>query len=109
MEINQLYTKATREIAKKKAPLVPDNIEAWSNFSKTVFKEGVLSEKTKQLIAIAVAHVTQCPNCIIDHTAEAVKKGATKEELMEAVCVAAEMHACGAFAHAHSVMDEGEL
>jgi len=106
MENNQLYTKATSEIAKGKASFIPDDIEAWSNSSKTVFKDGVLSEKTKQLIAIAVAHVTQCPYCIIDHTAQAVKKGANREEVMEAVCVAAEMHACGSSTHAPSVMDE---
>jgi alkylhydroperoxidase/carboxymuconolactone decarboxylase family protein YurZ len=63
MENNQLYTKATREIAEKKASLVSDSIEAWSSFRKTVFKEGALPEKTKQLIAVAVAHVTQCPYC----------------------------------------------
>ena len=109
MENNQLYTKATREIAEKKASLVSDSIEAWSNFSKTVFKDGALPEKTKQLIAVAVAHVTQCPYCIRDHTAQAVKKGATKEEIAEAICVAAELHACASFAHAPSAMDDGEF
>ena len=108
MENNQLHTKATREIAEEQTSLVADSIEAWSNFSKTVFKDGVLPEKTKQLIAVAVAHVTQCPYCIRDHTAQAVKKGAKKEEIMEAICVAAEMHACAAYAHAPSVIDEVE-
>ena len=108
MENNQLYIKAMREIAEKETSLVLDSIETWSNFSKTVFKEGVLPEKTKRLIAVAVAHVTQCPYCIRDHTAQAFKKGANKEEIMEAICVAAELHACAAFAHAPSVIDEME-
>jgi len=43
-------------------------LEAWRNFSKTVFEAGALPEKTKQLIAVAVAHVTQCPYCIKSHT-----------------------------------------
>lgn len=33
-------------------------MEAWRNFSRTTLKEGALPKKTKQLIAIAVAHVT---------------------------------------------------
>jgi AhpD family alkylhydroperoxidase len=108
MDNNQLYPKATREMAEKKAALAPDSIEAWRNFSKTVFKEGTLPEKTKQLIAIAVAHVTQCPYCIRSHTAQAIKKGASKEEIMEAIWVAAEMRAGAAFAHASIAMDEME-
>ena len=105
---NQLFPQVTAELAKKKAELAPDNIEAWRNFSKTVFKAGDLDEKTKQLIAIAVAHVTQCPYCIRSHTAQAMRKGATKEQIMEAIWVASEMRAGAAYAHATIAMDEME-
>jgi|SRR5690606_1922288 len=103
-----LFPAATREISKKKAALAPDAMDAWRNFSRTVFKEGALDEKTKQLIAVAVAHVTQCPYCIRGHTAQAMKKGASKEELMEAIWVAAEMRAGAATAHAAIAIDEME-
>ena len=105
---NQLFPQVTAELAKKKAELAPDNIEAWRNFSKTVFKAGALDEKTKQLIAIAVAHVTQCPYCIRSHTAQAMRKGVTKEQIMEAIWVASEMRAGAAYAHATIAMDEME-
>lgn len=108
MENNQLYPKATREITEKKTVLAPESFEAWRNFSKTVFKEGALPEKTKQLIAVAVAHVTQCPYCIRSHTAQAIKKGASQEEIMEAIWVAAEMRAGAAVAHASIAVDEME-
>ena len=55
----------------------------------------------KQIIAVAVAHVTQCPYCIQGHTKAAIRAGASPEELMEAIWVAAEMRAGGAFAHAN--------
>lgn len=97
---NKLYPKATREDAKKKADLAPEQIEAWRNFSKTVFKEGSLDEKTKQLIAVAVGHVTQCPYCIKAHTPQAMRKGANKEEIMEAIWIAAAGRASGAYSHA---------
>jgi AhpD family alkylhydroperoxidase len=37
--------------------------------------------------------VTQCPSCIRGHTKAAVRHGATPEEVMEAIWVAAEMRA----------------
>lgn len=108
MKNDQLYPESTREINEKKAALAPEIIEAWRNFSKVVFMEGALDEKTKQLIAVAVAHVTQCPYCIRGHTAQALRKGASKEELMEAIWVASEMRAGAAYAHASIALDEME-
>lgn len=106
MENNQLYPVVSQEIAEKRKVLAPDTLEAFRNFSRTVFKEGALSEKTKQLIAIAVAHVTQCPYCIRGHSTQALKKGASQEEIMEAIWVASEMRAGAAYAHASIAIDE---
>ena len=64
-----------------------------------------MPEKTKQLIAVAVAHVTQCPYCIRGHTELALNKGATEQEVMEAIWVAAEMRAGAAYAHANLALD----
>ena len=74
-----------------------------------MFEAGALPSKVKQLIAVAVAHVTQCPYCIQGHVKAALRQGATQRELMEAIWVAAEMRAGGAFAHANlaiQTMDE---
>lgn len=106
MNNENIYPKSSKELTDKKTALAPENMEAWRNFSKTVFKEGHLPEKTKQLIAVAVAHVTQCPYCIKSHTKQAMRKGASNEEIMEAIWVAAEMRAGAAFAHATIAMDE---
>ncbi|HET7361868.1 MAG TPA: carboxymuconolactone decarboxylase family protein, partial [Salinimicrobium sp.] len=105
----ELFPPATPEMSKKRAELAPEITEAFRNFSKTVFKEGALDEKTKQLIAVAVAHVTQCPYCIKGHTKIAKRKGASNEELMEAIWVASEMRAGGAYAHAALALDEMEI
>lgn len=101
-----LFPNATPETAKAKAALAPAQIETWRNFSKSVYKEGVLDEKTKQLIAVAVAHVTQCPYCIRAHVPQAYRKGASKAEIMEAIWVAAEMAAGAAYSHGNIAMDE---
>lgn len=105
MENKPLFTAGSPELNQEKATLAPANIEAWRNFSRTVFQAGALDEKTKQIIAVAVAHVTQCPYCIRAHTATALRKGASKEELMEAIWVAAEMRAGAAYAHANIAME----
>lgn len=106
METNNLYPKVTKTLADKRAALAPEIMEAWKNFSTTVFSEGALPEKTKQLIAVAVAHVTQCPYCIKSHTKQAIRKGASQQEIMEAVWVASEMRAGAAFAHSVIALDE---
>ena len=95
-----VYPTFTRELAAHRAELAPESNEAFQAFSRQVFADGALPEKTKQLIAVAVAHVTQCPYCIKGHTKAARRAGATAEEMMEAVWVAAEMRAGGAYAHA---------
>lgn len=104
----QVFPPATRESAKKKADMAPEQIEAWRNFSKEVFKDGDLDSKTKQLIAVAVAHVTQCPYCIKAHTKGSKKAGATNDEIMEAVWIAAEMRAGAAYAHSNIALEEIE-
>lgn len=90
----------TSEIAQRRKELAPHTHDAFEAFSKAVFSDGALDEKTKQLIAVAVAHTTQCPYCIQGHTKLASRKGATDEQIMEAIWVAAEMRAGGAYAHA---------
>ena len=106
MKSESLFPKASKELADKRTSLAPEIMESWNNFSHTVFKEGALPEKTKQLIAVAVAHVTQCPYCIKSHTRHAMRKGASREEIMEAIWVAAEMRAGGAYAHSVISIDE---
>ena len=94
-----VYPSATTEIAQRRKELAPEIHDAFQTFSRAVFSAGALPEKMKQLIAVAAAHVTQCPYCIAGHTRLARRKGASDQEIMEAIWVAAEMRAGGAYAH----------
>ena len=58
-----------------------------------------------RIIAVAVAHGTQCPWCIEGHVKAARRAGATQEQIMEAIWVAAEMRAGAAFAHSIKSLD----
>jgi AhpD family alkylhydroperoxidase len=100
------HPPVTRELAEARRALAPEAEDAFRAFSQKVFADGALPAKTKQLIAVAVAHVTQCPYCIKGHAKAARRHGATPEEVMEAVWVAAEMRAGGAWAHATLALAE---
>jgi AhpD family alkylhydroperoxidase len=101
----KMYPPVTRELSQRRRVLAPAAQAAFDAFGKAVFADGALSTKAKQIIAVAVGHVTQCPYCIKGHTEAAQRAGATPEELMEAVWVAAEMRAGGAFAHSVLMLD----
>lgn len=96
---DSVYPTSSPEIAEKRRALAPETEKAFQAFSRQVFAAGALDTKVKQLIAVAVAHATQCPYCIRGHTKAALRHGATPQELMEAIWVAAEMRAGGAYAH----------
>ncbi|MCB1504983.1 MAG: carboxymuconolactone decarboxylase family protein [Hyphomicrobiaceae bacterium] len=99
------FPKATRAHADHRRELAPQAEDAFRAFSKAVFADGALDARTKQLIAVATAHVTQCPWCIEGHVKAARREGASDEQIMEAVWVAAEMRAGAAYAHSVKVLE----
>ena len=105
---DSIYPPPSKELAAKRRELAPDIQAAFDAFSQRVFADGALPAKMKQIIAVAVAHVTQCPYCIKGHTKAALRHGATPQELMEAIWVAAEMRAGGSYAHSVIALEEME-
>lgn len=61
-----------------------DRMAAWGGISQAAFKGGALDAKTKELIAAALGLAARCDYCIVHHVYEALKAGATREELIEA-------------------------
>lgn len=102
---DQLYPSATLAATKQRSALAPKVNEAFRQFSQAVFDDGALDRKTKQLIAVAVAHVTQCAYCIRGHTKAAIREGASDEQIMEAIWVASEMRAGATYAHSLVALD----
>jgi len=97
--MSDLYPQATHDLSRLRRALAPEAAAAFHKFSEAVFADGALPRKTKHIIAVAVAHVTQCPYCIRGHTRAALRDGVSQQELMEAIWVGAEMRAGAAFAH----------
>ncbi|MHB1691075.1 MAG: carboxymuconolactone decarboxylase family protein [Thiomonas sp.] len=105
MPTSTVYPRTDHELTQMRRDLAPDQLAAFRQFSKQAFAEGALDARTKRLIAVAVAHVTQCPYGIRGHTSAARKAGASPQQIMEAIWVAAEMRAGAAYAHSLLALD----
>ena len=71
-----------------------------------VFEEGALCAREKSLIALAVSHVVQCPYCIDAYTGDGLQRGITKEEMMEALHVAAAIRGGASLVHGVQMMNK---
>lgn len=89
---------------RKLRELKPDAFNAFVEFDRKAFEDGALPLKVKELIAVATAHVTQCPYCIDAHTKRAEKAGASATEIAEAIFVAMALRAGGSWAHSAIAM-----
>src|SRR2546425_87300 len=97
---NHYHDENDLKLLKEMSKLAPEEFKAWANLDGIVAREdGRIPRKYRELIAVAVAHTTQCVYCIEVHTKNAKKAGASKEEVVEAVLLAAALRAGGAAAH----------
>jgi AhpD family alkylhydroperoxidase len=85
--------------------LSPDTLIGYQTLSKAGQKTGLLDAKTRELIALAVAVTSRCDGCITVHTGEALRHGATREEIAEALGVAIALNAGAALVYSARVMD----
>lgn len=97
--MSDFYVSDNGKQFKRLRELAPDMMKGFLEFDTAVFKDGAIPSKTKELMAITAAHVTQCPWCIEAHVTRAKEKGCTDAEIAEAVWVAAAMRAGAAFSH----------
>lgn len=72
----------------------------------SVFSDGALSAREKSLIALAVAHAVQCAYCIDAYSVDALEKGGTPEQMMEAVHVAAAIRGGASLVHGVQMMNK---
>ncbi|MGE0039978.1 MAG: arsenosugar biosynthesis-associated peroxidase-like protein [Vicinamibacterales bacterium] len=80
----------------KEAPELWEKFSAWYG---AVFQEGALTAREKSLIALAVAHAVQCPYCIDAYSSDSLEKGATAEQMTEAVHVSAAIRGGASLVH----------
>lgn len=85
--------------------LSPDTLKGYLALSGAGAKTSHLDGKTRELIALAVAVTTRCDGCITVHVDAALKEGASREEIAEALGVAVALNAGAALVYSARVMD----
>jgi len=76
---------AEKSLLERKLPQVA---KSFGELFRASFFEGALSLKTKELIAMCVGLAVNCPECAKGHAEQALKAGATEDEMAEALAVA---------------------
>lgn len=97
--IESLYQKSSFKRITELKKYAPEAFTSFFEFNNKALAEGELSGKLKELIAVAVAHITGCPYCIELHVTDAKKAASSKEEVAEAIFVATALKAGSSFAH----------
>jgi AhpD family alkylhydroperoxidase len=93
---------------KKLHPRFLENCKSYAPFlelEKKTFADGALSRKVKELMALSISIVTKCEPCMEWHAQQALRAGATDEEIYEAVDVAVEMGGGPAAAYARFALN----
>jgi AhpD family alkylhydroperoxidase len=85
--------------------LTPDSVRGYQTLSAANAKDSKLGAKVRELISLAVAVTTHCDGCITIHTDNALKAGATREEIAEALGVAMAMNAGAALIYSLRTLD----
>lgn len=67
---------------------MPDTIRTLFRFVETAQKEGALTAREKELIAIGISLYHRCEDCIAVHVFNALKAGCRREEILEAAGIA---------------------
>ena len=81
--------KELSEFSVKMEEKCPDLAKSFYHLQDSIiYKEGELSIKDKQLIALGIAVSKGCEYCVYYHTSGAMKGGATEKEILEAASVA---------------------
>ncbi|MBN1120609.1 MAG: carboxymuconolactone decarboxylase family protein [Anaerolineae bacterium] len=83
-EIYKTVTKMMGELGQD----IPDVMGAFQQLHHAGSDEGALSSKVKELIALSIAITVRCNGCIAFHVHDALKAGASREEITEAIGVA---------------------
>jgi AhpD family alkylhydroperoxidase len=84
-----------------------NNVKTYKPFlelEEKAFSDGALDKKTKELMAISISIVTKCEPCMEWHLNQAMKAGATDEQIYETIDVAIEMGGGQAGAYARFVL-----
>ncbi len=82
----------------------PELLRGFGGLFQAVMKEGALSVREKELIALGIAVAETCVPCLNLHVEKSLNAGATPEQILEAAGVAVMMRGGPAFTHVPEVI-----
>lgn len=81
----------SRELKEQSATLIraiPETMRGYQAMMRASALDGALTAKVKELMALAAGIVARCEGCIIYHVENAVRQGATRDEVAETIGIA---------------------
>jgi AhpD family alkylhydroperoxidase len=100
----EYFAKFKTDIEKMKAE-IPDTIQGFGGLFMKVMKDGALTAKEKELIALSIGVAVHCPPCIRSHVQKCLEAGASRQQILEAASVAVMMAGGPAYVHIPMVLD----
>jgi len=88
------YENTANDVRKEALELykaAPDVMRSFQGLMSAVGKEGALSVKTKELMALGIAISSKCEGCLVFHVQNAIRHGAIRAEIIDTIGVAIEM------------------
>jgi AhpD family alkylhydroperoxidase len=83
----------------------PDAVKGFHSLFQSVMKEGALSPRDKELIALAIGMALRCDPCMYAHVQKAKQLGATREHVLEAAGVVVMMQGGPAYTYLPKVVE----
>ena len=103
-ETKEFFEKFVKDTAKMKEQ-IPDTVSGFAGMFSKIMKDGALSLREKELVALGIGIAERCAPCIRLHVKKCLEAGATKEQILEASSVAVMMGGGPAYTHIPVVID----
>ena len=107
-EAKEFFEKFKNDVAKMKEQ-APDTVNGFAAMFSKIMKDGALSLREKELIALGIGVVQRCAPCIRLHVQKSLDAGATRQQILEAASVAVMMGGGPAYTHVPLVMETLEM
>lgn len=84
---------------------IPDTVQGFGALFTRVMKDGALTAREKELIALGIGVAVPCVPCIRSHVQKCLEAGASRQQILEAASVAVMMAGGPAYVHIPMVLD----
>jgi AhpD family alkylhydroperoxidase len=103
-ECKEFFDKFKKSVAKMKEQ-TPDTVNGFATMFGKIMKDGALTLREKELIALGIGTAQCCVPCIRGHVQNCLDASATKEQILEAASVAVMMGGGPVYTHIPVVIE----